>query len=1054
MNDNITASEFLSEAYRNLDFESGAGYYKLQDLINITPNLAISSWINQARQLGAESIFFVNDYPTVLFFNVGNSFSSNTIEIEDKIRELHIKVWNTSLIPIIFIALPGELRVYSAYQKPIEDVNTWCSEKRWIKKIKQVTQFAELSEFSRPQIEAGNLFNNRSKDFDRSNRVDQWLLKNLRLLRNRLEGEIGEKREYAHALIGRSIFIRYLEDRHVLVDGYFSDKTISRSGNYNSYIDVLICKADTYNLFHKLSNDFNGDLFPLRPEEENNITEDDLKVLRDFLRGRSLGNQIDLLFWAYKFNIIPIELISSIYEEFYQEFGGDKDRGTHYTPMTLVNLILNETLTPKRLDSNPRVLDCACGSGVFLVEAFKRIVYHECLKLGVGPTGLSRENLINILTERIVGIDVNKAAVQIAAFSLYLCFLDFREPPDIREHKKLPKLVYENGNGGRTLYCSNTFYPTAKEKAELINNLSNRKFKEVVRKSETLPLDNNTFDVIIGNPPWGSLKVSEEQLPVYWCKAFGYPVGDKELSQCFIWRTRSMVKPEGEIGLLVSTGVLFKHHKQSKNFRTAWLERNHIRAVYNFAHVRDVFFKKQKKKAIAPFAAVFFKPAINETIDNNVFYCNAKQSALIEKLQAVVLNKADLKIIPQKDLMRTDWLWKTLMWGTQLDVELVGELKSCYKVLEQYVTKYGEGFIEKGNPQKKNTNDLGVEFELDTKDLKTMPEFVRTNKKIEFRPLYRSGTKEVFTGPRLLIERGVQQSKEELGIIQARLAEQDFAFKNSILGFRLDKLNESDREVLLGITLSSLAKYYYFLTCSTWGFWHNEIHEEEYLGLPIKIPEDTTIAKKIVKAMRGILPLTSSNDITQTLFYNNKPSRDKLDEAVFDLYGLSKSQRDLVRDLCKYTLDFYYCGTKSNAMKCPKTDDLENYRDAFLEIWRERLLIHNEKLVCEICAPEESLLIGMEFRLEDAGNDINHTFLSNTSECSLWFNNLSRLLRKEITKGIYIDRVAKEITDASIIIMKRSEMRNWTLSQARNDAQEILTEVFKLEFNHTGRNPN
>ena len=398
------------------------------------------------------------------------------------------------------------------------------------------------------------MFGFQSKD----NKVDPWLLKNLRILRERLEAGNVQKSKFVHALIGRSIFIRYLEDRRVLVEEYFSDASVSRFGNYQSYIEVLNNKADTYNLFKKLSNDFNADLFPSSAEEEYIISENDLHVLRDFLEGRSMGEQRDLFFWAYRFEIIPIELISSIYEEFYHEFDGKDDKGTHYTPMSLVNLVLSESLPPQRLDSGATVLDCACGSGVFLVEAFKRMVYHECKREHIGPTSLPRKRLEELLTERIVGIDVNTEAVQIAAFSLYLSFLDFREPPDIRGYKKLPKLIYDNDQGGKTLYCCNTFLPSSIEKKELKQKLQEqifvkdeKKVLESVIDEQLLPLDDRKFDVIVGNPPWGSLKRNDNQLPVDWCKAFGYAVGDKELSQCFIWRTRHLLKPDGEIGLLV-----------------------------------------------------------------------------------------------------------------------------------------------------------------------------------------------------------------------------------------------------------------------------------------------------------------------------------------------------------------------------------------------------------------------------------------------------------------------------------------------------------------------
>ncbi len=1045
--------DFLQEVYKELEFEIGVDCYQLTDPTSL-PDLAQVGWFEQARKLGAETIFFVRDYSTVLFFKLDDDLDADTETVEEKIRQLHLKVWNTSRVPLFFVALPGELRVYSAYQKPIRDSKEWRSERRWLKRVKTIAQVVELQEFARPAVESGHLFQQRNKDFDRENRVDQWLLKNLRLLRQKLEGPNQEKREYAHALIGRSIFIRYLEDREVLVEAYFADKTVSRNGKYRRYTDVLSSKADTYYLFHKLSDDFNGDLFPLSDEEEKAIQEADLRLLRDFLLGRSIGDQPDLLFWAYQFDIIPIELISNIYEEFYHEHGGGEDEGTHYTPTPLVDFVLSQCLTIARLDAGARVLDPACGSGIFLVEAFKRMVHHECRRQGIGITQLPREELIKLLTERIVGIDVNESAVQVAAFSLYLAFLDFREPPDIRKHKQLPELVYDTSRSvsGKNLFHANAFYLTPSEQAELQerlereNRYTGRADDARVSNQPLLPLKDFQFDVIVGNPPWGAAKSSDNQLATQWCKVFRYPVGDKELSQCFMWRMQRLLKPGGEIGLLVSTGVLFKHQENSRKFRQQWLKQNRIRAVYNFAHVRHVFFRKQKKDAIAPFAAVFFAPTrTEEALPNRISYVSIKQSAFVEQLQAVIIDKTDLRKVRQSEFLANDWLWKTYMWGSLSDIELIGELK-CYRKLLDVVSESGRGYQEGGGPKNKSTHELEVNFELNTDLFNKNVEFSELIEPIKPRMVHRLGEIKVYTGPRLLVKRGVSRSGNKFGEIQARLAYEPFAFRNSIIGFRLDELSEEERGVLLGIVLSSIARYYHFLTCSTWGFWHYEIHVEEHLGLPIHFPDRQALQSRILRAVKQI---TTKSD-TPTLFDPDTPGwramQDELDETIFELYELSETQKDLVRDLCQVTLEFFYEGTDSQAAKPPTAEWLEEYRDAFLEIWNERLESQGKELEARIYVPYHGLLCGLSFELKDLGTAVFHNPITGNSEWQRWFRRLSKSLRKQYNTGIYIDSVVKELNASSMFIIKRAERRFWTKSQAHQDAKEFLTEVFKLEW--------
>ncbi len=1052
----INADNLLQEAYEQLEFKTSEGWYRITDP-TIQLDLAQIGWFEQARQLGAETVFFVQDYPVVLFFKLDLNLGTDTEKIEDEIRKLFVKIWNTGRAALFFVALPDELRVYSAYQKPVQDLQEWRSKRRWLERVKTIAQVAELQEFSRPAIESGHLFKQRARDFKREDRVDQWLLKNLRLLRQKLEDGKREKREYVHALIGRSIFIRYLEDRKVLIKDYFTDI----NPQYQGYRDVLVNKEDTYHLFRKLRDDFNGNLFPLSDEEEKVIEVDDLRRLRDFLLGRSMADQPDLLFWAYQFDLIPVELISNIYEEFYHEQSEGKDEGTHYTPTPLVDFVLSQALTPARLDAGARVLDPACGSGIFLVEAFKRMVYHECLRRGIGFTQLPREDLTNLLTEKIVGVDVNKAAIQVAAFSLYLAFLDFREPPDIRKHKQLPNLVYNPNqpNSGQSLFHANIFYLTPLEKADLQKRAEQKKtykgraVDERLINQTDLPLDNFQFDVIVGNPPWGGDDSPDHQLATEWCGAFHYPVGDKELSQCFMWRVQQLLKPDGEIGLLVSTGVFFKHQDKSKDFRQQWLKQNRVRAVYNFAHVRHVFFRKQNKESIAPFAAVFFTSGhIEENPTNRVSYISIKQSTFIDQLQVVVIDKTDIRKVRQSEFLINDWLWKTYIWGGVSDVELIEELKSFYDLLGKLVDGHGRGYQEGGGEKKYHTDELGVAFELPTSLFEKNQQFSELYIPLIPRNIHALGQPKVYKGPRLLIKRGISRSGKKLGEIFARLAYEPFAFKNSLIGICLNSFNDNQRRVILGIIQSSLAKYYHFLTCSTWGFWHDEIHVEEHLNLPIRLPNNQEIQDRILRAIKDF---TIESDDTPTLIDSNIPDQqqvqDELDEAIFDLYELSEPQRDLVRDLCQVTLEFFYDGPDSAAVKPPSQGWLEAYAHAFLETWQERLAAQGQELEVIIYAPRNGWLCGLSFELRPLGRANPLQVITDNTEWRYWFRSLSKSLQKEYSTGIYINQVVKELSDSGMLIIKRAERRLWTKSQAHQDAQELLTEVFKLEWQRNRR---
>src|SRR3546814_611489 len=200
------------------------------------------------------------------------------------------------------------------------------------------------------------------------------------------------------------------------------------------------------------------------------------------------------LWRLYSFRDLPVELISNIYQLFVKDAAS-----SIYTPPALVRLILEEALSWDRLDrimaSDQVILDPACGSGVFLVEAYKRLVLHWRSQNGWKRPEIDQ---LRPLLRRVHGIDLEKGAVELAAFSLCLALCDALEPEDIRSSVKLfPPLA------GITLRQSCFF---------------DSKIKGLV----TAPVG-----AIVGNPPFASSLTTEGARKSYvaYTKAHG-PLAD------------------------------------------------------------------------------------------------------------------------------------------------------------------------------------------------------------------------------------------------------------------------------------------------------------------------------------------------------------------------------------------------------------------------------------------------------------------------------------------------------------------------------------------------
>ena len=145
----------------------------------------------------------------------------------------------------------------------------------------------------------------------------------------------------AQKLIGRTIFSQYLADRRLLPPARLRELFGADT------LPQILCDASAANrLFAWMKATFNGDLFPYDvPGEESGITPSHLLILADFLRGFEISTGQWRVF-PFRFDVMPVELISSIYEQFAHSIAG-KDaaaQGLHYTPTNLVDLMLDTVM--------------------------------------------------------------------------------------------------------------------------------------------------------------------------------------------------------------------------------------------------------------------------------------------------------------------------------------------------------------------------------------------------------------------------------------------------------------------------------------------------------------------------------------------------------------------------------------------------------------------------------------------------------------------------------------------------------------------------------------
>ena len=112
----------------------------------------------------------------------------------------------------------------------------------------------------------------------------------------------------------------------------------------------------------------NGSVFPITVNKIKEFGAERLRKVAGVFRGEEAVSGQLPLFDIYDFSFIPIETLSVIYEQFLHDTlrpSGESEgrlRGAYYTPVPLVNFMLDKLDSRKPLQPGMRVLDQSCGS--------------------------------------------------------------------------------------------------------------------------------------------------------------------------------------------------------------------------------------------------------------------------------------------------------------------------------------------------------------------------------------------------------------------------------------------------------------------------------------------------------------------------------------------------------------------------------------------------------------------------------------------------------------------------------------------------------------------
>jgi len=605
-----------------------------------------------------------------------------TDEVLSETRRL---AWNFCRSPLLITIEPHLIRAWSCFERPDAHGVFPVSplEEAAIDTSLNLQPLAETLHWI--HLASGSFLNRHADRFRRNERADTTLLENLRFIREKLTENLDE--DIAHDLLARIIFIQFLFHRkdskgHSALNAaklrdLHGKGILSRA--YKDLPSILRHKGDTFRLFRWLNERFNGDLFPSSyTEEERQVKKEHLDQLADFVSGNLQMEKDQYLLWPhYSFDTIPLEFISSIYEEFVTKRKDEKKGiGEHYTRPYLVDFILDKVLPWRGEQYRLRILDPCCGSGVFLVKAFQRLVYRwRTANEGKEPTAAV---LRDLLENCLFGVDIEKNAIHVASFSLYLAMCDEIDPRHYWTQVQFPKLRDE----------------TLRDKDFFAED------QEGIRTTE----DAKSYDLVIGNAPWGEKSLTGKAKEWAVDDEHGWPTVDDQGGLLFLAKSALLCKKSGRICMIQPAGsLLFNVSTTALAFRKALFESYKVEQVINLSDLR---FLNLFPEAVGPACIIVMQPISPD--GQPLAYWSPKQTRSEEEQCRVMMDDQDLNWVWPEEAAADPIVWPALMWGGRRDLELILRLRKYPQSLQRAVDakewQSGRGF-QRGDKNAREYSD-------------------------------------------------------------------------------------------------------------------------------------------------------------------------------------------------------------------------------------------------------------------------------------------------------------------------------------------------------------
>lgn len=963
------------------------------------------------------SVFYYKSPP-----NTNTSFYLITTVLgTNEIEEIRRHIWNKNDADLIFyypyegaklVMLYGKYSPKNTYKESILD--SFSTTQKDLKKIDKIKHW---------QFDSGVFWFNYRRFIDTAKYkgIDKELVSTLEALKKELDKALlklipneNERNEVVQALIDRTLYIKYLEDNHIInsyfYNHYFKDSTLN-------YEKLLLNEGLNLNtLFEVIHEIFNNSLFE-RPTIDNKYLSQDVRKLiaNSFNTNLNTGQ---LKLFHFQFDILPVEFISYIYEVFLSD--KQKENGIYYTPKKLAQLIIDEVINEDKIGS---ILDPSSGSGMFLIVGYQRLLEIARKKNLEPKDSLGKIRYrTQLLSENIFGIEKELTAQRFTLFSLSLQIFKGINPEDIKN-----------------------FIADELEHNRRINLFSEFPFFENIKRANTLdindkPFADKKFSYLVGNPPFFEIPNTEDYKDeISFLKSFKVTldkgidkvakdiIGRSQISQCFFLKIKDWANEKTRFGFVSNSSNFYNDY--SENFQNYFYSNYGIEKIYELSRVKKILFEKAKESVVA---LIFTNKYNNDTIN----YYSVELGLFSEKPFELLIIQED-KVIPiiQKELRNKELQLRDFLVGNEYDRNLVLHI-GLNKPINHFVSSIDRGFEIWGEDARKKEFNLNQNEWVEFGD-KEKKEYLNKFLNKYFSPKYSETYNKAYIKPSNLSPFVKLKSTQYISSIEnfhrPRVNRDMYEGKKLIftrIGSKLNcvfsdetdyfdfsvytlKLNEDLYYLLQAILNSHLVQYYldFYLRKRVFDS-YSRIGNDDILNIPVP-----KLDEYLVSQISNL-----SQKLTEREYeYSDKEN--ELNELIYELYELSYWEKQRIED--------YFLADKEKRIGRKRTA-LDKYKSTL-----------NELLNFYFKNPIEIEETPTDFGLKVIKILLNQKSDTPTAQKTVKFI-LNEIFEQNPNEN-FLASQEKIYGKDCVYIIKEDINKNWTETKAFEDVQDLLKHLIPNE---------